>query len=96
MDLLGKLNEAVQSVPILFTDTAFDPFTRPILYGKIEDYKTSEGGEPGSGPFIAGHEVECFSVLEEINLAMREAFEVCDLEMEPYKATAREFCEVRF
>ncbi len=116
LDLLGKLNEAVQSVPILFNDSAFNPFTQPILYGKIEDYKTSSeaadgsvsgsggpagaggvGAGPGgggTGPFIAGHETECLAVLEEINLAMREAFEVCDLEMEPYKATAREFCEV--
>jgi hypothetical protein len=89
-DLLAKLNDAVQSVPILFDDTCFNPFTQPILYGKIENYK--QGVE--RSPFIRGHQDECASVMTEIKAAMVEAFDVCDLEMELYKPTAREFCEV--
>ena len=37
--LLTKLDEAVQSVPVLFQDVIFNPYTQPILYGKMENYK---------------------------------------------------------
>ena len=38
-NLLTKLDEAVQSVPVLFQDVIFNPYTQPILYGKMENYK---------------------------------------------------------
>ena len=44
-------------------------------------------------PFIHGHDESCAEVSKSIKNALIEAFELCDLEMECYKATAREFSD---
>ena len=48
---LMKLNDVIQSIPLLYDDQSFYPFTQPILYGKIEatqfSFETS---------FLSGHE----------------------------------------
>ena len=87
--LLTKLDEAVQSVPVLFQDVIFNPYTQPILYGKMENYKA----ESENFPFVHGHEESCEGIMMQIRQALVEAFEVCDLEMEAYKATASEFSD---
>ena len=89
-DLLTKLNDAVLSVPVLFEDATFNPFTQPILYGKVENYRADRE----STPFIKGHEEVCSSLMEDIRQALEIAFEVCDGEMELYKPTASEFSNV--
>ena len=38
-NLLTRLNESVESVPVLFDDNVFNPYSQPILYGKMENYK---------------------------------------------------------
>ena len=38
-NLLERLNESVESVPVLFDDNVFNPYSQPILYGKMENYK---------------------------------------------------------
>ena len=38
-NLLTRLNESVESVPVLFDDSVFNPYSQPILYGKMENYK---------------------------------------------------------
>ena len=81
LDLLTKLNESVLSVPVLFEDATFNPFTQPILYGKIENYRADRE----STPFIKGHEEVCNDMMDSIKTALIHAFEVCDIEMEPYK-----------
>ena len=40
-NLLTRLNESVESVPVLFDDNVFNPYSQPILYGKMENYKVS-------------------------------------------------------
>ena len=78
---IAKLNESVLSVPVLFEDATFNPFTQPILYGKIENYRADRE----STPFIKGHEEVCNDMMDSIKMALIHAFEVCDIEMEPYK-----------
>lgn len=51
-NFLGKLNDAVSSVPVIFDDSVFNPYTQPILYGKMEDYKD----DYEQTPFIHGHD----------------------------------------
>ena len=41
-DFLSKLNETVGGIPSLMQEKAFNPFTQPILYGKLENYKPVE------------------------------------------------------
>ena len=88
-NLLTKLDEAVQSVPVLFQDSLFHPYTQPILYGKMENYKA----ESENIPFVHGHEDSCEAIMVQMREALVEAFEVCDLEMDAYKATASEFSD---
>ena len=58
---LMKLNDVIQSIPLLYDDESFHPFTQPILYGKIEAHQfTFETS------FLSGHEGErrkCYVVL---------------------------------
>ena len=50
---LMKLNDVIQSIPLLYDDESFHPFTQPILYGKIEAHQfTFETS------FLSGHEGE--------------------------------------
>ena len=65
-DLLTKLNESVLSVPVLFEDVIFNPFTQPILYGKVENYRADRE----LTPFIIGHEEVCAAVMEDIKIAL--------------------------
>ena len=44
-------------------------------------------------PFIHGHDEKCAEITMCIKTALTEAFQLCDLEMECYKATAREFSD---
>ena len=74
-NLLTKLDEAVQSVPVLFQDVIFNPYTQPILYGKMENYRA----ESENFPFVHGHEESCEAIMMQIRQALVEAFEVCDL-----------------
>ena len=45
-------------------------------------------------PFIHGHDEKCAEITCSIKTALTEAFRLCDLEMECYKATAREFSDL--
>ena len=45
-------------------------------------------------PFIHGHDEKCAEITISIKTALTEAFRLCDLEMECYKATAREFSDL--
>ncbi len=88
-NLLEKLNEAVESVPVLFDDPLFNPYSQPVLYGKMENYKA----DYVMSPFIFGHEEKTAMHVDNIRQALMEAFDLCDREMDCYKATAREFCD---
>ena len=48
---LLKLNDVIQSIPLLYDDQSFHPFTQPILYGKIEAHQFSF-----ETSFLSGHE----------------------------------------
>ena len=48
---LMKLNDVIQSIPLLYDDQLFHPFTQPILYGKIEAHQFSF-----ETSFLSGHE----------------------------------------
>ena len=48
---LMKLNDVIQSIPLLYDDQNFHPFTQPILYGKIEAHQFSF-----ETSFLSGHE----------------------------------------
>lgn len=88
--LLAKLNESVESVPVLFDDIVFNPYSQPILYGKMENYKA----DYVQSPFIHGHDEKCAEITINIKNALTEAFQLCDQEMESYKPTAKEFSDV--
>ena len=50
-NFLMKLNDVIQSIPLLYDDQSFHPFTQPILYGKIEAHQFSF-----ETSFLSGHE----------------------------------------
>ena len=50
-NFLMKLNDVIQSIPLLYDDQAYHPFTQPILYGKIEAHQFSF-----ETSFLSGHE----------------------------------------
>ena len=92
---MQKINESIQSIPLLGNDPVFHPFTRPILYGKlVEVYRPALSGG-SEGFLLSGHDDISRSLVEKIETCMSDAFQVCRAEMEIYKETAAEFCEVR-
>ena len=38
-EYLNRLNETIVNIPLLLHDKSFNPFTQPILYGKLENYR---------------------------------------------------------
>ena len=50
-NFLTKLNDVIQSIPLLYDDESFHPFAQPILYGKIEAHQFSF-----ETSFLSGHE----------------------------------------
>ncbi len=41
-DFVRAINETLAGIPLLVHDRMFRPFTQPILYGKMENYRPSE------------------------------------------------------
>ena len=90
--ILAKLNNVISTTASLMQDAAFSPFSQPILYGKIESYRTTLTPEEES-PFTCDHSARCQDLLAALKDTMAKAFGMCGEEMAPYTKTAFEFCK---
>ena len=87
-DFITQVNETVRSFPTLISDKAFNPFTQPVLYGKLENYKPSQ-----NAIFFAGHTEKCAAHMNDLNDLLGKAFSMCEAAMTPFRETALEFFE---
>lgn len=85
-DIIGQLNEVVNSFSPLITDRVFHPFTQPVLYGKLENYKPSQ-----SDIFFSGHIDKCTKLLDSVQSMCDKAFQLCRAAMTPFAETAADF-----
>ena len=92
-NILTKLNNVIATTASLMQDAAFSPFSQPILYGKIESYRTTTPEE--ESPFTCDHSARCQDLLAALKDTMAKAFGMCGEEMAPYTKTAFEFCKRR-
>ena len=90
--ILARLNEVVASTAPLMQDRAFSPFSQPILYGKIESYRTPPDEETLVTP---DHSARCQKRMAALCGSVAKAFQLCGEEMGPYTKTAFEFCNRR-
>ena len=90
--ILARLNEVVASTAALMQDRAFSPFSQPILYGKIESYRTPPDEET---LVTSEHSARCQKRMSALCGSVAKAFQLCGEEMGPYTKTAFEFCNRR-
>ena len=91
--ILTKLNDAIASTASLMQDRVFSPFSQPILYGKIESYRTTALEEESL--FTSDHSTRCQDMMSALQGSVAKAFKMCGEEMGPYTKTAFEFCKRR-
>lgn len=87
-EYIRALNEVLAAIPLLAHDRAFRPFTQPILYGKMENYRPVE-----ASVFLDGHHERCATLLNKLAYLTASAFELCEAAMQPYTKTAFLFCK---
>ena len=90
--ILTKLNDVVASTASLMQDRVFSPFSQPILYGKIESYRTTTAAEEESN-LGSDHSTRCHAMISALKGSVAKAFQMCGEEMGPYTKTAFEFCK---
>ena len=84
---LINLNESVSEFPLFISDKAFAPVTQPILYGKMENYRSNLTSEV----FYQGHEEACDELLDELGRITEEAFDIVANTMDRYREIALKF-----
>ena len=93
--ILARLNEVVASTAALMQDRAFSPFSQPILYGKIESYRTVAATPEEETLITSDHSARCQKRMAALCGSVAKAFQLCGEEMGPYTKTAFEFCNRR-
>lgn len=91
--ILTKLNDVIASTASLMQDRVFSPFSQPILYGKIESYRTTTLEEESL--FTSDHTTRCQDLMSALKGSVAKAFKMCGEEMGPHTKTAFEFCKRR-
>jgi len=94
-EILSALEEAAAFAASPFSrDDVFLPFTRPVLHGKLEDYRPPP---PPSGPAVvhSEHGRAMAAELSKLSQAIEEAFALCQRAIEPLAETAKEFSQPR-
>ncbi|CAB4070378.1 DNAH [Lepeophtheirus salmonis] len=86
---LHKLNEAINSIQLIIHDKDLNPFTRPYLYGKIDESLIQVPRDI----LISNHESSIRDIIKAVCNTLSKSYIICKTIFDPYEKTCEEFSE---